>query len=224
MLKQLIASLVLFGVLPAAVAAADLSRYRDFEFGAGLPVVAKQAGMPPSQAKAIHRRPVLIQTLEWRPQPLGRSTKAEPVQAVLFSFYDGELYRIAVEYDPYQTKGLTTEDIVEAISVNYGLAERSPDVNKTLQGPFGEKEDVVARWQDSQYRYDLVHLPYGPTFKLIGVSKKMEAPAEAAVLEAKRLDDQDAPSREAARLAGEQEAAKVTLEKARLVNKPNFRP
>src|SRR5579872_30931 len=224
MYKSVVTSLVLFGVLPVAVSAAYLSRYRDFEFGAALPAVAKQAGMPPSQAKAVHRRPVLIQTLEWRPQPLGRSTKAEAVEEVLFSFYDGELYRIAVEYDPYQTKGLTTDDIVEAISVNYGKAERSPDMNKTLQGPYGEKEDVVARWQDSQYRYDLVHIPYGPTFKLIGVSKKMEAAAETALLESKRLDDEDAPRREAARVASEEDAAKAILDKARLANKPNFRP
>ena len=50
------------------------------------------------------------------------------------------------------------------------------------------------------------------------------APAQAATLEAKRLDDQEAPQREAARLASEEVAAKTKLEKARLVNKPKFRP
>ncbi len=223
MLKPLLASLVLFGVLPAA-SAADLSKYRSFEFGASLNAVAKRAEVPPSQAKTIHQRPALIQTLEWRPQPLGRSLKAEPVQRVLFSFCDDELYGIDVEYDQYQTKGLTIDDIVEAISANYGVADRSAEVTKTVQGPYGENEDVLARWQDSQYRYELVHLQFGPTYKLIGVSKKLQSAAEVASLESKRLDDQDAPSREAARLATEQKAAKDTLDKARLVNKPNFRP
>ena len=54
--------------------------------------------------------------------------------------------------------------------------------------------------------------------------KRLEAPAQAATLEAKRLDDQEAPQRDAARLASEEEATKTKLEKARLVNKPKFRP
>ena len=52
--------------------------------------------------------------------------------------------------------------------------------------------------------------------------KRLEAPAQAATLEAKRLDDQKAPQRDAARLASEEEATKTKLEKARLVNKPKF--
>jgi hypothetical protein len=53
---------------------------------------------------------------------------------------------------------------------------------------------------------------------------RLETPAEAANLEARRLDDLEAPQRDAARLASEQEAAKAKLEKSRLVNKPKFRP
>jgi hypothetical protein len=56
------------------------------------------------------------------------------------------------------------------------------------------------------------------------VQKALEARAQAATLEAKRLDDREAPQRDAARIADEQEAAKAKLEKARLVNKPKFRP
>ncbi|MBZ5619911.1 MAG: hypothetical protein LAQ69_14500 [Acidobacteriia bacterium] len=54
--------------------------------------------------------------------------------------------------------------------------------------------------------------------------KRLEASAQAATLEAKRLDDQEAPQRDAARLASEEEVANTKLEKARLVNKPRFRP
>jgi hypothetical protein len=43
-------------------------------------------------------------------------------------------------------------------------------------------------------------------------------------MEAKRLDDQEAPQRDAARMADAQEAAKTRLEQARLLNKPKFRP
>ena len=45
------------------------------------------------------------------------------MKEVVFSFYDGELFRIVVNYDRYQTEGLTAEDFVEAISATYGPAE-----------------------------------------------------------------------------------------------------
>src|SRR4051794_779777 len=105
---------LVLGAMSAATLPEALSRYRGFQLGTDLPTVAKQAGANPDQATVIHRRPALIQQLEWRPQPLGASSPTEPVQQVLFSFYDGELSRIAVAYDRYQTEGLTVEDFVDA--------------------------------------------------------------------------------------------------------------
>jgi hypothetical protein len=87
-----------------------------------------------------------------------------------------------------------------------------------------QAEEIIAQWQNPQYRFELLRYSYGPTFKLVGVSKKLEAPAQAAVTEAKRLDDQEAPQRDAARLASEAGAAKAKSDNARLVNKPKFRP
>ena len=56
------------------------------------------------------------------------------------------------------------------------------------------------------------------------IHEETGGPAQAATLQAKRLDDQEAPQRDAARLAREEDAAKTKLEKAKLVNKPKFRP
>src|SRR5713226_10741096 len=94
--------------------AQDLSRYREFQFGMNLLAVAKQADMKPSEARMIHQRPAVIQELEWRPpRSLGSSPQADPVSEVLFSFYNGELFRMVVNYDRYRTEGLTDEDVVE---------------------------------------------------------------------------------------------------------------
>src|ERR1700737_3293702 len=112
----------LFGTMSAATLTGDLSSYRKFQFGSDLQVVAKQAGTSPTHATVIHRRPALIEELEWRPQPLGWSAKTEPVQQVVFSFYNGELFRIVATYDRYETEGLTSNDIIEAISATYGVA------------------------------------------------------------------------------------------------------
>jgi hypothetical protein len=93
-----------------------------------------------------------------------------------------------------------------------------------VPGRYGDQEEVFAQWQDSQYRFDLIRSSYGPTFKLVGVLKNLEAPAQAAIIEAARLDEKEAPQREADRIAKEDEAERARLEKARLVNKPRFRP
>ncbi len=222
--RSALTSFLVFGVLSAGTLAGDLSRYRGFQLGTDLPTVAKQTGASPSHAKVVHRRPALIQELEWRPQPLGPSTKTEPAKEVVFSFYQGELFRIVVSYDRYETEGLTADDLVEAISAAYGVAEKPTAPANAAQGHYGDQEEIVARWQDPQYRFDLIRSSYGPSFRLIGVLKRLEAPAQAAILEATRLDDQEAPQRDAARIAGEEEATRAKLEKARLVNKPNFRP
>ncbi len=222
--RAFLTSFLVLGVMSAPTLAGDLSKYRNFQLGADLPTIAKQVGASPSQAKVIHRRPALIQELEWRPQPLGPSSQTEQAKEVVFSFYDGELFRIAINYDRYETDGLTADDFVEVISATYGVAEKPTASADIVRGRYGDQEEIVARWQDSQYCFDLIRSPYGPTFSLIGVLKKLQGPAQAAITEAKRLDDQEAPQRDAARMADEREAERAKLEKSRLVNKPKFRP
>jgi hypothetical protein len=222
--RSALTAFLVFGIVSASAWAGDLSRYRNFQLGTDLPTIAKQVGTNPAQAKVIHRRPALIEELEWRPQPLGPSSRTEAAKEVVFSFYDGELFRIVVNYDRYATEGLTSDDIVEAISATYGMATKPPAPAKAAQGRYGDQEEVLAQWQDPQYRFDLMRSSYGPSFRLIGVLKRLEAPAQAAILEATRLDDQEAPQRDAARIASEEEAARAKLEQARLVNKSTFRP
>ena len=119
---------------------------------------------------------------------------------------------------------MTVDDFVDAISATYGPAAKPKAPANVAPGNYPDQEEIVAQWQDSQNRFDLIRLSYGPTFRLVGFMKRLEAPAQAATLQAKRLDDQEAPQRDAARLAREEDAAKTKLEKAKLVNKPKFRP
>jgi hypothetical protein len=216
--------LVAFGVMSAVAWGGDLSKYRNFQLGTDLPTVAKLASASLSQAKVIHSRPVLIQELDWSPQPLGASSQSESAQGVVFSFYNGELFQMVVSYDRHETEGLTPVDMVEAISATYGMAGKPPALAKAALGPYGDQEEILAQWQDPQYRFELIRSSYGPSFRLVGVLKRLEAPTQAAILEAKRLDDQEAPQRNAARIASEAAAAGDKLDKARLVNKPKFRP
>jgi hypothetical protein len=189
--------------------------------------VAKQADVEPSEARVVHQRPALIQELEWRPQrAFGPSSEADPVKEVLFSFYNGELFRVLVNYDQSKTEGLTDEDMVEAISAQYGIATK-PTAKIILFSSFhiyNDSEKVIARWEDTQYSFNLFRSSYQPTFGLLVFSKRLDRSAVAAVAEASRLDDQEAPQREIERQRKHEEESRAAQEKARPANKGNLRP
>jgi hypothetical protein len=208
----------------ASAWAGDLSKYRTYQLGSHLPAISKQTGVSLAQVKVLSSRPALIQELAWRPQPSNAPSRTETAQEVVFSFYNGELFHIVVNYDRYETEGLTTEDIVESISASFGIAAKPTAAVKSTQGRYSDQEELLAQWQDSQYSFELLRSPFGPTYKLIGSLKSLEASAQAAIAESARLDDKEAPQREADRTARENETERVKLEKARLVNKPKFRP
>jgi len=203
---------------------ADLSQYRGFKLGIDLSTVAKAAGLSAEQAKTVHSRPALIQELAWRPQPLGPSAQTDAAKEVVFSFYDGQLFRITISYDRYVTEGLTTNDYIDAISRTYGMSSPPDAQEAAVLARRGDEEQVMAKWQDSQYRFELIRSEYGPTFKLVGILKRLEESSRVALIEAARLDDKEAPQREAERNTKDDETERARLEKARLVNKPAFRP
>ncbi len=214
-------------VTAPALSAPDLSSYRGFQFGETLPAVAKHAGLEISAAKLIHERPAVIQELEWPIWLAGDSSRrTDPVKTVLFSFYNGELFRILVNYDRDETAGLTTGDMIEAISAKYGTATkpaRTEIAFLSAQG-YNESESVTARWRDAQYSFNLFLSSYTqPTFGMVAFSKRLDALARTATTEAIRLDAQEAPQREIQRQYTEDKTNRETLEKARQVNKQNFR-
>jgi len=218
--------LQLVPVSAAALGVPDLSRYRGFQFGERLPAVAKQAGLDVSQAKVIHERPALIQELEW-PIWLASSSSSpqDPVRTILFSFYNGELFRVLVSYDRDETKGLTTEDLTEAISAQYGTATKPANIEIVFSSTqvYNDSEAIIASWADSQYSFNLYRSSYQPTFGMIAFSKGLDALARTATAEAIRLDAVEAPQREIQRQNQEDEKNRESLEKARQVNKSKFR-
>jgi hypothetical protein len=211
----------------------DLSRYREFQLGTNLPAIAKQIRVKPSDAKAIHERPAMIQELEWRAPLMDSSQRSDSVGNILFRFYNGELYRLVVTYDPERTEGMTAEDLVEALSAKYGTANR-PTAEIVLSATHlftdGEKmivdrsEKVIASWDDSQYSFNLFQFSSESTFGLVVYSKRLDDLARAAIVESVRLDQQEAPQREINSRKKKDEANRAKLEKARGVNKPPFRP
>src|SRR5712672_3429569 len=101
--------------------AQDLSKYRHFTVGMSMTRVLERTGQKMADVKVIHGRPAVIQELNWWPPNLpGASLRSDTVEQILFSFYNGELYKISVTYDRTSTEGLTEEDMVKSISAKYG--------------------------------------------------------------------------------------------------------
>jgi hypothetical protein len=207
--------------------AQDLSQYRELQFGMNLLSVAQQTGMKPSGARTIHQRPALIQELEWRLQHfVGEpSLKTDPVRELLLSFHNDELFRIVVTYDRYRTEGLTDEDMIEALSAKYGTATRptAKTISFSSSAVYNNTEKVIACWEDGQYSLNLFR-SYSQTLGILVFSKRLDALARAAVVEAIRLDEQEAPERELERKKKQDEENRIAQEKARLANKATFRP
>src|SRR5947209_7570384 len=168
---------LLFGAFFSSLGTAqDLSKYRDFQFGMRLESVARQIRMDASAAKTTHQRPALIQTLNWdRLSYSDPAAKDRSLRSIRFDFYNGELFKMVVAYDPVETAGLTTEDMVEALAAIYGpAANPETTISVSRSSAYQDNEKVLACWEDAQYSYNLFRSPYGNGFGLIAISKQLD--------------------------------------------------
>jgi hypothetical protein len=217
-----IASLVLSSSVGLAQ---DLSRYRQFEIGMSVSAVAHQARIT-SQARVLYARPGLIQELRWRPLTgLGPAPLENSAREIVFSFYNDQLFRIAVSYLWDKTEGLTVQDMVDVLSVTYGaatlaVAEITPPPFKV----FSESDKIVARWEDTEYALNLLRPSYASTFGLVLFSKRLDGLAQSASSEAIRLDEQEAPRRAIERQQKQKDEDDAKQERARTANKATFQP
>jgi hypothetical protein len=210
-------------ILVGQVAAAqDLSRYRAYVLESTVDSVVAASGARAADAKTLHERPATIQEMEWRaPYVDSRSTVADPVRGISFTFYNDALYQVIVNYDSDRTEGLTNSDLVESISAAYGAPTRASATTRTsLPAAAFPDSIVVARWENAESLLTLVRGSYKPEFQLILISKALSARARSAVRDAIRLDAVEAPRREAEQR--KQEAG--ARDKARTINKAAFRP
>jgi hypothetical protein len=198
---------------------ADLSSYRGFQFGMSVTAAVKHSGMDASEVTMIHERPARIEELAWRPTRFS-SSDMDPVEQVLFSFYNGRLFRMVVNYEDRKTEGLNTQDMIEAISVRYGTATHPTTETFLPSDSFSQGVTVVAQWEDVDYSLNLVQSPYASKFGLIAFSKRLDGLAQAAIATGIGLDEQESPQRQKAA----EQNAQVQLDKMRILNKPHFRP
>lgn len=218
-IRILACALSAFVLLTPPLGAYNLSEYRGFHLDEGLTSVARQMGVDPTDADVLHVRPALIQELTWRSEP------GDSVGQIIFAFHDSELFRMVVSYDRGRTDGLTATDLIEVISEEYGAAT-IPSAELSLSTVYDDNESVkiLALWEDTNWSFNLVQSKYQSAFFLVALSKERSALAREAIVEARRLDREEAPQREMDRQSEERELERLEQEKSRLANKPTFRP
>jgi len=221
-LHSSILCLVALLLLTPLLRAQDLSKYRHFTVGMSLTKLLERTDEKMSDVKMIHNRPALIQELTWWPPNVpGTSLRPDSVEQILFSFCNGELYKISVTYDRPSTEGLTEADMVKAISAKYGPATIvAPEIDSATSDRYNSKQKPVASWEDAQYSFSLVRSSFGDVLGLVAFSKRVNAQAELAIVEALKLDEQEGPKRDAER----QKKQMDDLEMVRQKNQKSFRP
>jgi hypothetical protein len=211
-----------FLLAASALRAQEFSKYRGFSLGADLATVLKQTDQKLADVNLIHPGPALFQEVTWWPPSLGGTTyRSDSVEQILFSFYNGTLYKMAVIYDEPSTEGLTAGDMEKSISAKYGAATTiASAADQSANAPYSGKGTVVASWEDPQYSFNLVRSSFTDRFGLIIYSKRANAEAELALVEALKLEKLSGPQKEADRQKKETDA----LEVARQKNQKTFRP
>jgi hypothetical protein len=203
--------------------------YREFALGSNLSTVSAQVKASATDVRPIRQRPALIQDLTWRaPYFMADSNepRKDPVQQITFSFYNDQLFRMAIDYDRQRTEGMTDADMIGALTEVYGPATTpKPRTSPT----FLSRIDVtagtpVSQWGNAEYSVVLLRPSFGAAFQVVVTSTQLDELARAADAEAVRLDQREAPLREIARQKQDAEDAHAAQEKARAVNKATFRP
>ena len=214
---------IVVGVTP--LGAQDLSRYRAYALESSVASVVTLSGVRQADTRTSHARPAKIQEIEWRaPYSRSGSELADPVHDVQFSFYDDQLYQVVVNYDRDRMEGLTDTDVIESLTAAYGVPLPLTPPTTVVKTDVPADVTVVARWEDAVSLLTLSRGTYAPQFQLILTSKSLNGRALAAIKEARRLDMQEAPQRAQDLRQKELVDAQAAGQKARVVNKPAFRP
>lgn len=205
---------------PGATAA-----YRGYPLGASLASVVATSGARDPRPKTQHERPERLQTFEWR---AGYSAlddvEADPVRDIQFYFVADELYRIDIRYDRDRTLGLTSGDLVDAISLTYGQAQPEGAPRGAGLRAIAADMMVVRQWALPAGSLALFRGIDTPEYVLVLVSTPLSTRAAGALRAAERLDVIEAPQRAIDARKQDARDAADARERARARNKPAFRP
>jgi hypothetical protein len=153
--------------------------YRMYRMGDDLLAISRQLGVP---IPAASQPGSTVRELRWRADYVPRGTEAaDPVERLMFSFHDNQLFRIVIDYAPTRTDGMRAADVVAAVAKVYGSPTKrvDPPVRVGLE-PLRAVDTIVAQWNDDDLHVALLQLDGRPAFRLIVASPLLQARARTA--------------------------------------------
>jgi hypothetical protein len=202
-------------------------RYRTYAMGDSLQAVSRQIGQPVMEATATPAVPGGVQELRWHARYVRRGTapSGDPVDRLVFSFYEHRLFRIVVDYAPDRTEGMTEADMVAAVSGLYGPPRRRTLATTEESGaPTRTVETVIAQWISGDQSVVLLALQGRTTFRVIVVSTGLQTLARASGAREAPVDRPDWPSIEAARARASLIGGEPPWQTTRRLNVASFVP
>jgi hypothetical protein len=153
--------------------------YRAYRMGDDILVISRQLGIP---IRTAARAAGTVRELRWRADYVLRGTEAaDPVERLIFSFHDDQLFRIVIDYAPTRTDGMRAADVVAAVTKVYGSPARRIDPPEPVGlQPMRPIDTIVAQWNDDELHVALLQLEGRPAFRLIVASALLQAEARTA--------------------------------------------
>lgn len=221
--------LAALGVAASATLAAAQGRpqYRTYAMGDSLMAISRQIGLPVIDATSTPAASGAVQELRWHARYVRRGTApaGDPVDRLIFSFYEHRLFRVVVDYAPDRTEGMTESDMVAAVSAIYG----SP-LRRTLASseaglvPARPAETVIAEWTRGDQSVALLALQGRTAFRMIVVSSALQTLAREGGAREAPTDRPDWPSIEEARTRASLPGSEPLRQITRRANVASFVP
>jgi hypothetical protein len=204
--------------------------YREFALGSPVARVLELTHLSKSDISAVHAQPAVIQELRWRPPYLSAGTNElskDPVQQIVFSFFDDQLSKITIDYDQARTEGMTDSDMIAALAPLYG-SSREPLAPTSPSDPVShvslDAKTAVARWENGDVVVMLWRNSFTSGLQLVVTSATLDSLTRVAGAEAMRIEAAAAPALELARRQRDADELLTAKERARTANKAAFRP
>ena len=225
--RRLIVAAIVFAASATPVAAQGRPHYRAYAMGDSLLAISRQVGLPVIDATTTPAVSGAVQELRWHARYVRRGTapSGDPVDRLVFSFYEHRLFRIVIDYAPDRTDGMTESDMVGAVSVLYGSPiRRTLAANADVTAPVRPAETLIAEWTSGDQSVALLALQGQTAFRLIVVSSALQRLAREAGAREAPADRPDWPSIEAARTRATLLGAEPLRQTTRRANVASFVP
>jgi hypothetical protein len=225
--RRLIVAAIVCVASAAPVAGQGRPHYRAYAMGDSLLAISRQIGLPVIDATTTPAVSGAVQELRWhaRYARRGSAPSGDPVDRLVFSFYEHRLFRIVIDYAPDRTEGMTESDMVAAVSAIYGSPLRRTLASSTggLE-PARPAETLIAEWTRGDQSVALLALQGQTTFRMIVVSSALQGLARDAGAREAPVDRPDWPSIEEGRTRATLLGAEPLRQLTRRANVASFVP